>query len=270
MKESPALSFFSVDVLPVLLDDDFMKIILSPAKKMIPEDTVLYRGLPCFIEEAEYLRDLMKQMDREQLKELWKCSDKLVMENTERLEHMDLRRGLSPAVLTYSGLAYQHMAPDVMTDHEMEYLEAHLCILSGLYGVLKPFDGVRPYRLEMQALLSNRNGRDLYSFWGDRLYKEVCSEHELIVDLASKEYSSAVVPYLAQEDHYVECVFAVENKGKLSVKGTLAKMARGSMVRWMAETRAENKEDLKSFDRGWTFSTQHSSDTSYVFLNNDQ
>ena len=62
-----------------------MKIILSPAKKMIPEDTVLYRGLPCFIEEAEYLRDLMKQMNREQLKELWKCSDKLVLENLERL-----------------------------------------------------------------------------------------------------------------------------------------------------------------------------------------
>ena len=247
-----------------------MKIILSPAKKMIPEDTVLYRGLPCFIKEAEYLRDLMKQMNREQLKELWKCSDKLVLENLERLEHMDLRRDLSPAVLTYSGLAYQHMAPDVMTDDEMEYLDEHLRILSGLYGVLKPFDGVRPYRLEMQAGLLNRNGRDLYAFWGDRLYRQVCSEHELIVDLASKEYASAVIPYLTQDDQYVECVFAVEKNGKLIVKGTLAKMARGSMVRWMAETKAENKEDLKKFDRGWIFSPEHSSDTSYVFLNQDQ
>ena len=91
-EESPGLSFFSVDVLPGLLDDDFMKIILSPAKKMVPEDTVPYRGLPCFIEEAEYLRDLMKQMDREQLKV--KLREVLRHEFRHHIENLAGERGL--------------------------------------------------------------------------------------------------------------------------------------------------------------------------------
>ena len=108
---------------------------------------------------------------------------------------MDLKTGLTPAVLAYEGIQYQNLAPQVMTMEQLDYLQEHLRILSGLYGVVRPLDGVAPYRLEMQAKLAVDGARDLYAFWGGRLY-EALEEDALIVNLASEEYAKAVRPYV--------------------------------------------------------------------------
>ena len=116
-------------------------------------------------------------------------------------------------------------------------------ILSGFYGILKPMDGVTPYRLEMQAKLELNGAKNLYAYWGDRLYKELRDSSGIIVNLASKEYSKCIEKYLQAEDSYITCNFFEEVQGKLVQKGVYCKMARGEMVRFMAENRIEEPEE---------------------------
>lgn len=244
-----------------------MKIILSPAKKMnVDTDTLEYRGLPVYLEQAESILSWMRGKSYEELKRIWKCNDKIARQNFERLEQMDLYRNLTPAVLSYEGIAYQYMAPAVFEDGQLDYVQEHLRILSGFYGVLKAMDGVVPYRLEMQARAAIDGNGDLYELWNRRLYEQVRDESGVIVNLASKEYSKCVERYLTDQDIYITCIFGEMAGGKLVTKGTYAKMARGEMVRFMAERGIEEPEEMKGFDRlGYGFREDLSTDRKYVF-----
>ena len=183
-----------------------------------------------------------------------------------RLEQMNLREQLTPAVLAYEGIAYQYMAPAVFEDGHYDYVQEHLRILSAFYGVLKAMDGVSPYRLEMQAKASIGGKKDLYELWGNRLYEAVRDESGVIVNLASKEYSKCIEKYLTPEDRYITIVFCEKSGDKLVTKGTYAKMARGEMVRYMAEHRIEEPREIQKFDRlGYVYREALSSDTEYIF-----
>ena len=232
-----------------------MRIIIAPAKKMIMDtDSFAVDGLPRFLEQAERLKDVLQGMSPKDLQALWKCSDAITELNIARLEQMDLRRRLTPAVIAYEGIQYRYMAPGVMEAAHLDYLREHLRILSGFYGLLRPFDGVVPYRLEMQARLAADGCRDLYQFWGDRLARQLASETDLVLDLASKEYSKAVEAHLPKTVRLVTCVFGELDHGKVIEKGTLCKMARGQMVRWLAENQIEDSDDLPAFDQlGYRF-----------------
>ena len=244
-----------------------MKIIISPAKKMnVNTDFLPVTGLPRFLEDTRVLCDAIKQLSYGEAKALWGCNDKLAELNFKRFAGMDLERNLSPAVLSYEGLQYQHMSPAVFTEDGIQYAESHLRILSGFYGVLSPFDGVVPYRLEMQAKLSVTGKKDLYELWGDRLYKAVLDDDRIIINLASREYSQVVEKYLTPEDRFVTCVFGELQDGKVRQKGTLAKMARGEMVRFMAENNITEVEKLKAFNcLGYRYREELSSENSLVF-----
>ena len=170
-----------------------MRIIISPAKKMKADtDSLAWRELPAFLPQTEELCGVLRSMSYDELKKLWKCNDQIAALNMERLQHMDLRSRLTPAVLSYEGIQYQYMAPAVFADCELEYIQEHLRILSGFYGLLKPFDGVTPYRLEMQARLRTEAAKDLYAYWGGRLAAALFAETDCIINLASKEYSVCV------------------------------------------------------------------------------
>ena len=248
-----------------------MKIIISPAKKMkVDTDTVAFYGLPCFLSQAKEIREWLKSLGLEELKTLWKCNDKIASDNFERLQQYDLNRNLTPALLAYEGIQYQYKAPAVFEDEMLTYVQENLRILSGLYGVLKPMDGVIPYRLEMQAKKAPDGRKNLYEYWGDKLYHEVVDESRMIINLASKEYYSCIEKYLQQEDIFLTCTFAEMVNGKAVQKGTYAKMARGEMVRFMAEKKVEKPEDVKLFDRlDYCFSSELSSEREYVFLRNN-
>lgn len=226
-----------------------MKLIISPAKKMNNEDDLLSaEALPQFVDEAAHLAALLRTKDTETLKALWQCNDKLVALNQERLAVVDVYRATTPAILAYEGLQYQHMAPEVLSREALAYLKEHLRILSGFYGVLRPFDAVVPYRLEMQAKLMVDGAKNLYEFWGRSLYDALEETEGVIVNLASNEYSKAIVPYLQEGDRFVTLRFGEIVDGKFRQKGTFAKMARGEMVRYMAETQATCLTDLQGFD----------------------
>ena len=246
-----------------------MQIIISPAKKMRNElDSLAPRSQPVFGQEARQLAGWLKSLSYEELKERLSCSEAIARQNYERYQKMDLTKNLSPAILSYEGIQYQYMAPGVFETGQFTYLQEHLRILSGFYGMLRPFDGVTPYRLEMQARLSVNGCPDLYAFWGDRLARALAGEAGLVVDLASQEYSRAVLPHLPPSVEVLTCTFGELRKdGRVVEKGTLCKMARGQMVRWMAERGVRRSEELKDFqDLGYRYDAAHSGHDHYVFL----
>ena len=244
-----------------------MRIILSPTKKMkIDNDSLVHQGLPVFLEQTEEILQWLKEKSTTELKVIWNCNDKIIEQNRQRLLHMKLRENLTPAVLAYEGIAFQSMAPGVFENEQFDYIQEHLRILSAFYGVLKPMDGVTPYRLEMQAKASIGGNRNLYELWGSRLYEEVC-DGGVIINLASKEYSKCIEKYLTPHDRYITINFYEKSGDKLVSKGTYAKMARGEMVRYMAELHIENPEEIKKFDRmGYVYREDLSGEKEYVFV----
>ena len=245
-----------------------MRIIIAPAKKMVVDtDSFAVDSLPQFLEQAERLKAVLQAMAPKDLQSLWKCNDASARLNVERLEHMDLRCNLTPAILSYEGIQYRYMAPGVMETSHLDYLREHLRILSGFYGLLRPFDGVTPYRLEMQARLSVDRCHDLYQFWGNRLARQLAAETDFVLSLASKEYSKTVEPHLPKSVRFLTCTFGEWKGGKVIEKGTQCKMARGQMVRWMAEHKIEDPEHLRAFDQlGYRFHEELSTENQYVFL----
>lgn len=245
------------------------RIIISPAKKMnVDTDSFAISGMPQFLEDTKVLMHKIQSMSLADARALWKCNDALAELNFQRFRNMDLEHRLTPAVMAYEGLQYQHMAPAVLTQGALSYIAEHLRILSGFYGLLRPFDGVTPYRLEMQARLAVGTCRDLYEFWGDRLYRSLTSFGRTIINLASKEYSQCVEKYITDKDRWITVEFGELTDGKVRQKGTLAKMARGEMVRFLAENDINDLEGIKEFhELGFAYCGELSDEGKYVFLN---
>jgi cytoplasmic iron level regulating protein YaaA (DUF328/UPF0246 family) len=249
-----------------------MRIIISPAKKMNTDtDSMPVLSLPDFLSDTELLLARLREMDETALKKLWACNDSILQQNISRLRTMDLRSHLTPAILSYEGIQYRYMAPGVFTRQEFDYVQQHLRILSGFYGVLRPFDGVTPYRLEMQAKLLVGSSRDLYGFWGSRPAEAVCQDARWILNLASKEYSICIRSHLPGDMPFITCVFGQETGGKVIEKGTLCKMARGEMVRWLARNNITEPHQITGFTGlGYRYSERHSHEATYVFLKEEE
>lgn len=244
-----------------------MRLLISPAKKMGEEDFLAPEGEPLFLHRAGRLLEALRAMPYPELKKLLACNDAIAQASYRRYQAMDLARAFTPALLAYEGIQYQYMAPGVFTEDQFDYIQEHLRILSGLYGVLRPFDGVIPYRLEMQAKLRVGQAKDLYEFWGGSLAEELYCETDCVVNLASKEYSICISRHQKPGTRLITCIFGEEQNGKIVEKGTLCKMARGEMVRFMAERRITVPEDIRAFDRlDYRFSWERSNGSTYTFL----
>lgn len=269
-----------------------LKVIISPAKQMrVDRDGFSPRGVPVLSDKSASVVEALRAIERERgesgLKALWNVSDRLLRESVDLLHAFDpisdegalddpLRaRRLGPAVFSYVGIQYRSMAPEVLDLDALEWLQGHLVILSALYGCVRPFDAVQPYRLEMAARLAVGDARNLYEFWGSDLARAICGEtggcaeggdgparrpgpHApepvTVVNLASVEYAKAVLPHLPVGVSTVTCLFGEGMRdGKPIQRATASKIARGSMVRWMAERGIEDAADLRGFDVGYGF-----------------
>lgn len=285
-----------------------MQVIISPAKQMRADsDAFTPRDIPPFPDKTDQILRALRAIERDQgprrLQALWGVSDRLLAENIERLHAfapiMDagglddpaLARLVAPAIFSYVGIQYQNMAPGVLDDRALAWLQEHLWILSGLYGCVRPFDAVQPYRLEMGAKLAVGDAKNLYTFWGDALARAVCGDpcatrppahreagdaaspeippagdpdrgSTCIVNLASVEYAKAVLPHLPKQLPVATCVFSSSlRNGKPVQKSTESKAARGTMMRWMAEVGAKGLDDLKRFDVGFRFAPELSNES---------
>lgn len=239
-----------------------MKIIISPAKKITDQNDFEYQSsYPLYLKEASVLYDHLKSLDLLKLKELYKTSMAITEKMYQTIRNTDITRPYLTALFAYDGIQYKYMAPDVMNDDELAYLNEHLYILSGLYGALRPFDLIVPYRLEMGSKLSINDHKDLYDYWHD-LYK--LFKDELLINLASDEYSKAVTPYL---NNVINIRFKEKSGNKLLEKGVYVKVARGAMVRYMAVNKISDPIALKGFkELGYEFSDELSDDKEYIFV----
>lgn len=264
-----------------------LQVIISPAKQMrSAQDAFEVLDIPPFARETARLHRALLDIERNEgsdgLQELWNVSDKLlgscldslyefepILENGD-LDNPDIARNTSPAVMSYHGIQYQSMAPEVMDAAQLDWLQNHLWILSGLYGCVRPFHAVEPYRLEMGAKLSVDGARDLYAFWGNRLAQAIAptGSDTTIVNLASVEYAKAVLPHAAQDTTVITCLFGEGVRNDKPVqRSTASKKARGSMVRWMAENKLEDVSGLTAFDVGYRHLPELSNKNTLVFLN---
>lgn len=244
-----------------------MRILIAPAKRMRNDIAYLEaQGWPCFLNEAKQLAIIMQQQDIASLQHILTCSERIAQEAFQQFQNMQIMENVVPALLAYEGIQYTYMAPDLFTDEQFAYVQEHLRILSGFYGVLKPFDGVVPYRLEINSLLQTKQFRNLYTFWQDKLYQELLRESNVLLDLASAQYSRCITRYKSDAIRYVKCRFMEETTQGLKEKGVYVKMARGEMVRYMAEQQITNIDEIKYFQRlNYQFNDALSSEEEFIF-----
>ncbi|MFD1393769.1 peroxide stress protein YaaA [Lacticaseibacillus jixianensis] len=247
-----------------------MQLIIAPAKKMhVDHESFAPAAWPQYLAQAQTLLAALRQLSYEEAKALWQCSDQLAKPDYQWLRQMNLRDQPGPAVMSYVGIQYQSMAPDLLTAAGLRYLSDHLRILSGFYGVLRPFDAIVPYRLELGSKLAVGQAANLYQFWGDKLYRAL-DWSQPVVNLASKEYAKAITPYLQPQDQLVEVVFGHLEDGRIKTRATRAKMARGAMVRFAAEHQMADPAALKAFsDPRYQYSAALSTPNKLVFLSKE-
>ena len=226
---------------------------------------------PMFLKEAGELLSFLRSLSDSEMAKVWKVKGALLSSSLSSLSMLSLEDIGSPAIFSYDGIQYTYMSPSSFTDSMLEYAEKNLRIISGLYGLLRPLDGVGTYRLEMESPISIPGYGDLYSYWGGKIASSLMEDDRLLVNLASAEYSKAVLPYLPSTVTVVTPVFLDWEKGRYVSKGVYAKMERGEMVRFLAETGAETVEDIMKFSsRGYEFSRFLSDSNTLCFVRKDE
>lgn len=240
--------------------------IVSPSKTMKEEKVKIKTTKPEFIKKTKKLAADMKKYDVAGLEELMHISTDLATLNHDRFQGFDEAEEY-PAVYLFRGDVFKGIDVDSLKDSEVQYLNSHLIILSGLYGALKPLDRIKPYRLEMGTKHENKKGKDLYAFWGKKVKKflEKESEDHILINLASKEYSKVIISKDITLDVY-NIEFREKKKDKYPIVSFYAKTARGEMARYMAVNNVTEIKELKSFNySGYAFNEELSEEKTLVF-----
>ena len=248
-----------------------MKIILSPAKLMRPHQ-VPFIGKPIFLKEAKVLMKNLKAWSAKELSARMKLSEVKAKETFQIIQSWGAKKNqvnTSPALFAYIGEAFKALDADTCSQDELAYLQQHLFILSGIYGILKPLDQIEMYRLEMAQRGVAPEGVSLYEFWRikvENYMSKALTNEELLLNLASSEYSDLIqAPKLCSR--MVTPQFFEANNGQLKAVSVFSKQARGTMARWCAQHTIDNPEEIKNFTAlGYTFVAAQSSTTDWVFI----
>ncbi len=252
-----------------------MLMLISPAKSLDECSSISQscESQPSLLAHASELMSVLQRLNPEEIARLMKISDKLAELNYERFQAWELpfpEKQVKPAAWLFKGEVYQGLDAYSLTASGVKFLQTHLRILSGLYGLLRPCDYILPYRLEMGTKLHTSRGKDLYAFWGRLITQEVeqalqAAHSRTVVNLASNEYFKAVKPKALQA-RVVTPVFKDWKNGQYKIISFYAKKARGLMVRYAADNLIEEAEALKYFDvDGYRFAPQLSSEDNWVF-----
>ena len=250
-----------------------MLAILSPAKSLNTDLRVDRSNIsvPQFMDQASQLANMMRDMTPADLASLMKLSDKLSALNAARFEQWNENHNsddLLPAVYAFNGDVYQGLDVQTLGPDALKRLSTRIRILSGLYGLLRPFDAMRPYRLEMGTKLKGHSIPSLPEFWKTRITSELNSllDGSALVNLASNEYSAAV-DFKAMHGPVISPVFKDLKNGEYKIISFYAKRARGLMARFMVESDAQSVDDLLSFNYdGYSYSEDHSKPNAPCFI----
>ncbi len=254
-----------------------MKLILSPSKTQDFESFLLPDGLeptqPNFKKEIKTLVSKLKQLTPGQLSKLMSLSDNLTELNFSRFQEFQPTKfnqsNAKPALLAFQGDVYRDIDSENYTKSDWEFAEQTVRILSGLYGLLHPLDLIQPYRLEMKTKLKTDQAKDLYDFWQDTLANDLLSDmdkDEFLINLASNEYSKALLPFL-DKDKVINIVFKDKKNDQYKVIAIYAKLARGTMTNLIVKNKIKDPEKIKDLNvDGYKFSSEDSTQNEYVFL----
>ena len=253
-----------------------MIIVLSPAKTLDYQfEPKGNNSVPSFLGKSSELVNQLKQKEPKDIASLMGLSDKLATLNYDRYQSWTASKKVSndskPAMLVFKGDVYQGLQAEDLTKKELDFAQKHIRILSGLYGILRPLDLMKPYRLEMGTKLETSEGKNLYEFWGNKIQKNVLGElkilkSDLLINLASKEYFT-VLGKIPEDVNVVSPVFKDYKNGKYKIISFYAKKARGLMSRWIIQNNITDFEDLKNFNvDGYKYSKAESTVTTPVFL----
>lgn len=245
-----------------------MLVLISPAKTLDFSDNgnkLVPATQPLFNKEVEELIEVIKKLSIQDIMDLMDVSEKIAQLNFERFQTF-VEQPLKQALFAYKGDVYQGFELDKYQEKEFKFAEKHLRIISGLYGLLKAFDLIKPYRLEMSTILSNAKGKNLYQFWQEKITAAISQEEdEVIINLASKEYSDAILLKKLNKP-IINIVFKELHKGEYKIIGIQAKKARGMMANYIIRNFIDNVEELKKFDyANYSFNKELSSAGEYIF-----
>ena len=257
-----------------------MLFLLSPAKSLDYESPLGPHPHtdPLFVKQSKALITLLRTQSPQQIASLMSLSDKLAALNVARYAAWSPKaseKNARQAVLAFDGDVYGGLDARSLGELDLAWLQDHVCILSGLYGVLRPMDLMQPYRLEMGTRLENPQGRNLYQFWGTQISDYLNTRLQadispVIVNLASQEYFKAV-DTRALKARVVECVFEEYKNGEYKIISFLAKRARGLMARFATTERLVKPEQLRAFDvDGYSWNAAKSTPARYVFRRGSQ
>jgi len=257
-----------------------MLVVISPAKTLDFESSprTQMSSMPLFLDDSELLVNALKEYSPADLASLMHLSDKLAVLNSTRYENWSRPFSLKnakQAVLAFKGDVYTGLDAENLSEPEDSFAQAHLRILSGLYGVIKPFDLIQPYRLEMGTKLGTQRGKDLYAFWGNKITDSLnadldSSQTDTLVNLASNEYFKSIKTKQLKAK-IITPVFKDEKNGKYKVISFYAKKARGLMVRFIVQNNIQAPEQIKQFNvGGYSFNKAMSSDKDWVFTRPEQ
>lgn len=245
--------------------------VLSPAKTFKTIPFAYKKSTPVFMSEIIKLVKVMKTYSKSKLKSMFRVSDYIANLNFDRYQNFENSDTYTCSVL-FDGPAYRGLELETLSDKDIEFAQQHLNILSGLYGVLKPLDGIVPYRLEMGQKIHSEYGSSLYEFWGEALKSHVLNQLKpndtpnVILNLASLEYFSALRLDNGCIDNVNVHVVSVVFKDDGKVKSVYAKKARGLMCRFVIQNRIQQVQDLQKFNiDGYVYSAKDSTSDILVF-----
>ncbi|MET0049754.1 MAG: peroxide stress protein YaaA [Candidatus Thiodiazotropha sp.] len=252
-----------------------MLIVISPAKTLDYETPPITRShsKPRFLKDSQQLVSNLRNYSALDLAELMKLSMKLAELNFERYHDWKTpfsMKNAKQAVLAMKGDVYTGLDAETLSEESLDFAQAHLRILSGLYGVLKPLDLVQPYRLEMGTKLPNEAGKDLYAFWGETITQTINKDlkaqgDDVLINLASNEYYKSIKPKLIK-GRIITPQFKERKNGGYQMIGVFAKRARGLMSRYIIDKRLQEPEALKRFKvEGYAYNKPLSKGDQWVF-----
>jgi cytoplasmic iron level regulating protein YaaA (DUF328/UPF0246 family) len=229
--------------------------------------------LPQFVSQSAELIEVLKHKTPTQISELMDLSDNLAALNVARYEAWRPKftaKNSKQAVLAFNGDVYDGLEAKSLKPKDLEWAQEHVCILSGLYGVLRPLDWMQPYRLEMGTALTNLRGKNLYQFWGASIAEHLNAQlakdkTPVVINLASQEYFKAVDQKVLKA-RVIECVFEEYKGGKYKVISFFAKRARGLLARYAIQKHIQIPEKLKEFNlEGYAYAASESGANRWVF-----
>jgi cytoplasmic iron level regulating protein YaaA (DUF328/UPF0246 family) len=251
-----------------------MLVVVSPAKKLDWAERDMEMTTPAFQQDAVRLNSTARELSVAELMKLMHISEDLAKLNYDRFrsfEETPEADALRPAALAFAGDTYQGLEAASLDVEEMAWAQDHFRILSGLYGVLRPMDGMQPYRLEMGSRLKNERGKNLYEYWGSQIAEALNAQAEvtgsdILVNCASQEYFGAV-DLKALKPKVITPVFMEMKNGTPKVVSFYAKRARGAMARYIIQHRLDDVAGLQEFDTGgYAYQPELSEPDKPVFL----